>query len=483
MKKLRAAVAAAVLVTGLVPAMPAAAQPGLPWAPCAEADLAKLGLDCATLAVPLDHARPHGPTVTLALSRKKAAAPKGVLVVNPGGPGITGRAVAGTVAGAMPPDLVASYDIIGIDPRGVGASTPSMSCDKDYFAPPWPDPVPSNAGEELRLLSRPLAYTMKCAAKYGSLLPHMSTEDSARDLDDVRRALGQPTIDYLGYGYGTYVGSVYGTLFPGKLRRAVLDSVARQDADWYRHYIEQEDPGFDARSKDFFAWVAGKDDVYHLGTAPETVAAAYYGARGAVKAKPAGGVVGPFEFEATFHNVAWESGLWPFLANTLAAFHHGDEKAVVTAYQAIAAHHGDNDYAVFTAVQCADTAWPRDWRQWHDDATKLHATAPFATWNNTWYLSPCAFWPRAPRTPVPITGAGLPPALIVHATDDIALAYRDAQRLHATLPGSRLVTEQGGLNPAVTFLRGNPCVDAPAAAYLATGKLPAADLSCPAPIG
>ncbi|WP_158226769.1 alpha/beta fold hydrolase [Amycolatopsis vastitatis] len=482
--KRTAAVVTAVLVAGLAPAVPAAARTGLSWTPCAEPSLAQLGLECATLAVPVDHTRPRGRKITLALSRKKAVRSQGVLVVNPGGPGITGRSVAGTVAGVMPADLAASYDIVGIDPRGVGASDPSLSCDEGYFTPPWPDPVPANPGQELRLAARPLGYALKCAARYGWLLPHMSSEDSARDLDDVRQALGQRTIDFLGYGYGTYVGAVYGTLFPGKLRRAVFDSVARPDADWYRHYVEQEDPGFDARAKDFFAWIAGQDAGYHLGTTAEAVSAAYYGARSAVRDKPAAGVVGPFEFEATFHNVAWESRLWPFLAGTLAAYRrNGDEQALLTAYQALAAHHGDNDYAAFTAVQCADTNWPRDWSRWHADASRLHATAPFATWNNTWYLAPCAFWPPFPRHAVTITGTGLPPALIVHATDDIALAYRDARRLHATVPGSRLVTEQGGLDPAVSFLRADPCVDAEVTAYLAAGTLPAADVSCAADQG
>src|SRR5215468_2677978 len=159
----------------------------LRWHPCT-GQLA--GMQCGTVQVPADYANPNGRKLTLALSMVPATAPKsqqqGVLLVNPGGPGAVGRWLAGTVAAGINRRVAASYDIVGFDPRGVGASVPALSCDPGFFARVRPDYIPANAAAEQVLVNRAKAYAADCGQKYGWLLPLMTTQTTARDIDAIR---------------------------------------------------------------------------------------------------------------------------------------------------------------------------------------------------------------------------------------------------------------------------------------------------------
>ncbi|HET9058493.1 MAG TPA: alpha/beta fold hydrolase, partial [Acidimicrobiales bacterium] len=236
------------------------------WHPCPD-----IGTDmrCATLSVPLDYGQPSGRHIRLALSEAPATAPpaqrQGILVVNPGGPGASGLGLAGTVAAQLPPALAAQYDIVGFDPRGVGSSVPAMHCEPGFFSGTRPDYVPASALAERALELRAETYAHACQVRYGWLLPHMTTEDTARDLDTIRRALGATKINYLGYSYGTYIGEVYATLFPQRVRRLVLDSTVDPKGVWWQDNIGQDIAG-QARIEQLFAWTARYSSVYHLGT-------------------------------------------------------------------------------------------------------------------------------------------------------------------------------------------------------------------------
>jgi hypothetical protein len=131
----------------------------------------------------------------------------------------------------------------------------------------------------------------------------------------------------------------------------------------------------------------------------------------------------------------------------------------------------DNSYSIYTAVQCRDAFWPRDWHQWRKDNWAAYEKAPFMTWNNAWYNAPCAFWPTTSLNPVDVSNDALPPVLIFQATDDAATPYEGGVMTHHLLRGSRLVVEQGGGNHGIT-LSGNACLDRHLAAYLADGTVP-----------
>lgn len=472
-------IAAGALMASAVTAAPSTAEPraaGLSWKGCATKEYPKL--QCATVQVPLDHDEPGGERITLALSRiaHTAKTSQGPLLVNPGGPGGSGLTMAGFVAASLPAKVAAQYDIIGFDPRGVGASTPALDCKPGYFTPVRPDSVPRTLAEERTNLTRAASFARACGDKYGGLLRHMGTVSAAKDLDVIRQALGAERINYFGYSYGTYLGTVYAKLFPQRVRRVVLDSVVDPQGVWYDANLAQ-DLAFDARHKAFLAWVAKHDGTYRLGTDPAGVEARWYAMREALKKAPAGKKVGAAELEDTFLPGGYYNGFWPLLAEAFSAYaNEKDTEPLVAAYTSLAEPEpsDDNGYSVYTAVQCRDAAWPGDWGVWHRDNWDVYAKAPFSTWNNAWYNAPCAFWPVESLTPPDVANDALPPVLLFQATEDAATPYGGAVSVHHKLRGSSLVVEQGGGNHAVT-LAGNACLDRHLVRYLETGEVPRSD--------
>ncbi|MEV5933051.1 alpha/beta hydrolase [Streptomyces sp. NPDC052079] len=482
----RAAVlcAAAVVMAGSLAAVPAeagtprAAQPfhaAKPaWKKCGTDDYPTL--QCASVKVPLDHSGSTGRrTITLALSRVPHTAKKyqGPLLVNPGGPGGSGLTLAGFVASALPKKVAAQYDVIGFDPRGVGASEPALDCAPGHFGPVRPDSVPTSPEVEQANLRRVRAFAEACGRKYGHLLPHLNTDAAARDIDVIRRALGAKKINYFGYSYGTYLGAVYAKLFPERVRRLVLDSVIDPTQVWYDANLNQNH-AFNDRHRAFMAWVARHDRTYGLGTDPEKAEATWYAMRAALKKEPAGGKVGAAELEDTYIPGGYYNGYWPYLAEAFSAYvNHEDAEPLIEAYENFGTNDatGDNGYSVYTAVQCRDASWPRDWRQWRKDHWAAYARSPFLTWNNAWYNAPCAFWPTESVRPERVRNSELPPALLFQATQDAATPYQGGVTVHRLLSRSRLVVESGGGNHGIT-LSGNTCLDRHLTAYLTDGTVP-----------
>ncbi|MEU9159742.1 alpha/beta hydrolase [Streptomyces sp. NPDC048424] len=471
---------AATALAGPVTAAPAAERAAaLRWTGCATPRYPTL--QCASLKVPLDHARPAGRQISLALTRvpHTAATSQGPLLVNPGGPGGSGRSLAGFVASALPKDVAAQYDVIGFDPRGVGKSEPTLDCAAGHFAPVRPDSVPVDEATERANLDRVRAFAESCQAKHADVLPYIGTVAAAQDIEALRAALGAERISYFGYSYGTYLGAVYAKLHPGRVHRLVLDSVVDPGGVWYEDNLAQ-DQAFDTRHKAFLAWVAEHDSTYGLGTDAVAVEERWYAMRGALREAPAGGKVGASELEDTFMPGGYFNGYWPNLAEAFAAYAvKQDPKPLVAAYERFGAVEpsAGNGYSVYTAVQCRDSAWPRDWNQWRADMWRTHAAAPFMTWNNAWYNAPCAFWPTEPLQAPDVTNADLPPALLLQATEDAATPFAGALSMRDKLKGSALVVEEGGGNHGIA-LSGNKCLDEKVSAYLRTGQ--AADATCAA---
>ncbi|MFI7410579.1 alpha/beta hydrolase [Streptomyces sp. NPDC049627] len=475
---------ATVVVAGTLTAVPANANASdsvntvraaaqVTWKKCATDDYPTL--QCASVKVPLNYAKPSGKKITLALSRVPHTGDKyqGPLLVNPGGPGGSGLTLAGFVASSLPKEVAAQYDVIGFDPRGVGKSKPALDCKPGYFNPVRPDSVPSTPAIEKANLSRAKSFAKACGTKYKDVLPYINTVSAAKDMDSIRKALGAKKINYFGYSYGTYLGAVYAKLYPERVRRLVLDSIVDPTGVWYEDNIGQ-DYAFDARHKALMAWIAKYDSTYKLGTDPAKVEAKWYAMRAALAKKPAGGKVGASELEDIFIPGGYNNGYWPTLAKVFAAYvNDKDEAAVVKAYENIAAvdASGDNGYSIYTAVQCRDVAWPRDWNQWRKDNWAVYEKAPFMAWNNAWYNAPCAFWPTKSLKPVNVANTKLPPVLLFQATDDAATPYQGGVTVHKLLKNSSLVVEQGGGNHGIS-LSGNSCLDKYLATYLTNGKVP-----------
>jgi pimeloyl-ACP methyl ester carboxylesterase len=476
---------------------PASRGSGLHWGACPAAEVAGAPdvskLRCSSLQVPLNYQQPSGRKISIVVSELPATAPasqqQGVLLVNPGGPGASGLSLAGSVAGVLSPSVAADYTIVGFDTRGVGSSDPSLHCDPSFFSRPRPEYDPANARAEQVLIDRAKAYAADCEKKFGWLLPYMTTRDNARDMDSIRAALGVQKINYLGYSYGTYLGQVYATMFPTRIRRMVLDSVVDPAGAWYQDNIDQ-DYAFQGRMDAFFAWTAAADSTFHLGSTAAQVQAAFARASSKLEAHPLAGpsgpLVGPDELSDTFLTGGYSNSFWPYMASALADYlNSGSGSQLVQLYQQVGVQ-GENEFAVYNAVECSDVDWPRSWATWNADMRTANVRAPYETWANTWFNAACAFWPvKGPAQPMRIDGAGLPPILMLQGTLDPATPYQGALVARRDLPSARMVVVQGGGNHGQSLSSpANPCVLGYLNRYLGNGGLPAGtgtvSASCPA---
>ncbi|MFF8448362.1 alpha/beta hydrolase [Streptomyces leeuwenhoekii] len=468
-----------------------AARAGIDWRDCpADWNLPK-PIQCGWVTVPLDYAKPNGKQIRLAVDRIGNTGTKderqGALIYNPGGPGGSGLRFPTRVTNknAVWAKAARAYDFVGFDPRGVGKSAPISCVDpQEFVKAPKMDPVPDSEADKLAQRKLAREYAEGCYERSGAMLPHMTTPNTARDLDVIRAALGEKKLNYLGVSYGTYLGAVYGTLFPGHVRRMVVDSVVNPSREkiWYEANLDQ-DVAFEIRWQDWQDWVAKNDATFHLGDTRVEVQAQWLKLRATAKENPIGGVVGPAELIGFFQSAPYYDSAWVSVATVFSKYVAGDTQALVDAAapdlsDTAGNAASENGNAVYTAVECADAKWPTDWRTWDRDNTRLHQDHPFLTWSNAWMNLPCATWPVQQNTPVDVkTGKGLPPVLIVQSERDAATPYGGAVELHQRFKGSRLITERDAGSHGVTGLV-NPCVNDRVDTYLLTGEVDSRDVTC-----
>lgn len=449
-------VAALVAATGVLTASPASADT-LKWSPC-PADVGA-GLQCATVSVPLDYRNPTGTRISVAVSKlasKNPARRRGVLVVNPGGPGGSGLGTPLEIAQTAPKNVLDQYDLIGFDPRGVGRSSPitcGLTVDEQLGVLPYPRP--GGFSEDVAFARR---IAEKCFQRGGSVLPHITTANTARDLERIRIALGERTISYFGISYGTYLGSVYASLFPTRTDRFLFDSASMLDSGW-RDAVRSSAPAMELRFPDFAKWAAVRDATYHLGATPDAVRATYF--RLAAKQGNA------FRFrtrlglfsDRDFPDLAafWQSGPSP----------KQQEQT------------DDSSIAVTLAIMCGDSAWPTNLGTYQADRDRDGRRYPIAgaMFSNVWA---CAFWKTPPREPLVPVRPATSKVLILQNQRDPATYYQGAQALRAALgKRARLVmVDQGG--HGVYGVTSNACAHDAANAFLAHGTLPRTDQKCPA---
>jgi pimeloyl-ACP methyl ester carboxylesterase len=450
--------------------------PPIQWTACTDATLRVHKAECGFLTVPMDFKRPDGPTIQLAVSRVKHTVPEskyqGVMLVNPGGPGGKGQGLS--VLGSLVPDNVgAAYDWIGFDPRGVGASKPSLTCDSGYTGYNRPAYVPTGAESEKVWLQKTEGYAQDCAKAGGELLKHLKTIDTVYDMERLRLTLGAKKINFYGYSYGTYIGQVYATLKPERVRRMVLDGVVNPTRVWYDSNLDQ-DIAFDRNIKVYFDWVARNDRVFHLGRTGRDVQRLFYAEQARLAKKPAGGVIGPAELTDVFLQAGYYVFGWSDIARAFSAWVRQKDASQLKRLfddnnpQTAGA---DNNYAVYLGVQCTDAAWPQSWTKWQSDNWATHRQAPFETWANAWYNAPCRNWAAPAGVPANVSGELAPPVLLISETLDAATPYSGALEVRKKFPRSSLIEGVGGTTHAGSLF-GNACIDDAVADYLATGALP-----------
>jgi pimeloyl-ACP methyl ester carboxylesterase len=443
------------------------------WTTCRIPKLIEAGAQCGFVTVPLDYSKPGGRTIRLAVSRIRHKSPdseyQGSMLVNPGGPGGSGL-IHATLSQLVPNGGADGYDWIGFDTRGVGSSRPSLSCIPDFYGYERPPYVPRTKRIKQAWLQRSERYANACEDNAGALLRHMTTVDIARDLDSIRRALGAEQINYYGFSYGTYLGQVYATLFPGRLNRVVFDGVVDPDSVWYRGNFQQN-RAFERNIQVYFDWIAKHDAVYRLGKTRRAVEQRYYREQARLLREPAGGIIGPAEWNDIFLSPTYYVYAWEQVAD---AFSSWVRERRWTPLRDLfgSPPFEDNGQSVYLAVSCTDAPWVTDTTRYLKDGWRLHAKAPFATWQNTWFNGPCLYWAADSKRRIRIDGRQVDSALLISETYDAATPFSGALRVRELFPNAVLIEGVGGTTHSGS-LSGVACTDDLIVEYLKTGALPA----------
>jgi pimeloyl-ACP methyl ester carboxylesterase len=467
-----AVIGGVVVVPSAVAAPPGYTPPPINWGACEIPRLVDAGAQCGFVVVPLDYDNPGGKKIELAVSRVKHKTPdseaQGPMLVNPGGPGGSGLIYA-IFGDFVPDDAGDAYDWVGFDPRGVGSSKPALSCIPDYAGYNRPYYVPITQRLEKTWLRMSRDYANACDRNQHDLLGHLKTVDSVRDMDSIRKALGAPQINYYGFSYGTYLGQVYGTMFPDKFRRVIFDGNVNPQRVWYDANIDQ-DIAFDANIKRYFDYVAQHDDVWHLGKTGRDVERLFYSEQAKLLRQPADGKIGPDEWTDIFLQAGYYVYGWVEVANAFAAWvHNRDVEPLISLYGS--PPFDDNGYAVYLGVQCTDVQWPLDWNKWRRDNWITFIKAPFETWGNAWFNAPCIYWKAKAGKPVKVNGGKVQSALLINETHDAATPFGGALETRRLFPNSVLIEGVNGTTHSGS-LSGVACVDDKIVEYLRTGKLP-----------
>ncbi|ADB32040.1 TAP domain protein [Kribbella flavida DSM 17836] len=474
----------------------APAVPVLSWKPCGQS---APEFECATAKVPLDHDQPHGPAISLALTRIRATDPSrriGSLFLNPGGPGSSGVDFAQSVGKTLySAEVRARFDLVGFDPRGVAASTPLTCFDtaEQAAAATAPFAFPVTVAEEREWVKYDRAYAAACARRAGPVIDHMSTANVARDLDLLRAAVGDQKLTYAGYSYGTYIGSVYANLFPHRVRAVLIDGVidpvsdaTGRNGEWRRQPVDarlKSEQGAYQTLREFLRLCdAGGATCAFSGGNPT---ARYDALAARLRKQPitmpdgeGGSVVVTYADLVTTSLVAMYSPVdWPEFAKYLQGLDIASAGAVRAARAALADPPYTQGAEGFYGVWCTDSLNPSSASAWARAARAADRQWPYFGRRWIWGSSICANWPGrdADRYLGPFSKPTAHPVLVVGNRWDPATRYEDAVSTSRILGRARLLTVSGWGH---TSLFTSACADGYASAYLLTGALPAAGTVC-----
>ncbi|MDX3235546.1 alpha/beta hydrolase [Streptomyces sp. ME03-5709C] len=445
------------------------------WKTCPEVP----SFQCASIRVPLDYDRPEGGDVTLAAIRRRAtgngAARVGSLQMNPGGPGSSAIAYLLNSADSFSPAVRAAYDLVAVDPRGVGASTP-VDCAKDTpAAVPEPEARTTDLDASAAVFAEVAA---ACRRHAGRLLPHVGTLDAARDMDVVRAVLGDKRLHYLGFSYGTYLGATYAELFPSRVGRMVLDGAVDPALDGDEFTIGQAQ-GYEVAWTSFAADCVTRPgcpvghSVQEAGRILDSLVARLD--RTPLRQGKDVTVTGDSVLVAVI--LALRRPDWEALRSALAELRDGDSSTVQTLLGVEQeADPGDQSYYAVSCLSATLGTWSTV-EQARAALPEYRRAAPHFGEYFAGTLPMCTHWPVRPdQFPHRITAAGAAPVLVVGTLRDPATPFPWAQALAGQLSSGRLLTWDGDGHTA--YHRGSTCVESAVDGYLTHGRLPSAGAVC-----
>ncbi|WP_062390080.1 alpha/beta hydrolase [Demequina iriomotensis] len=482
------AVTAATAEQGEVVAPDSAAvyQQDASWSRCGE-------LECATLQVPVDWSDPNGPTTDLVINRHAATdagARIGSLLINPGGPGGSGLDLTASFVAMAGEQVLASYDIIGFDPRGVGESTP-LACgdaadiDAYYLTDLFLDS--EQAIEQARQATADFAE--RCRDLSGPLVENVDTSSAARDMDVIRAVVGDDELHYLGYSYGTQLGATYAELFPERIGRMVLDGAVDFTLP-VEEQAEGQAAGFEGALMNFIDWCLAEQETCPLDddreAARQQVEDIALHARDEGYPTPDGTTVNGNLMVYGMVVTMYDEASWIYLE---AGIDEVMERGTADIFNQLAGFYLDKDPTTgeylsngqwaFTAIGCLDggDTEPYTVETLKEFKAAMEGASPTFGW---WFASSvgCDGWPWTSREPVTALDAadGAAPILVIGTTHDPATPYAWAESLSEQLASSTLLTYEGEGHTA--YGRSNQCILEAVDGYLVDGEMPVSGKRC-----
>jgi pimeloyl-ACP methyl ester carboxylesterase len=420
---------------------------------------------------------------TLFLTRKPAAdqANKiGSMLVNPGGPGFGGSSVAADAEYYFSDELLDRFDIIGWDPRGTGKSTPAVDCVDEYDDYFGIDSTPESPEEKQAIIDSGQKFNDECEANSGEILPYISTQATARDMDSIRRALGEEKITYFGFSYGSELGATWATMFPETVRAAVLDGASDPNATSLDQGLAQAQ-GFEKQLDAFLSKCSKR--VACVFNSNGNSAAALDKLITEIDAKPL--VVSADRTPVTqgvmytaLAQAMYSDALWPQLERSLSDAVEGDGAGLLQLYDDYFQRKPDGSYGneleAFLAISCLDDPGPTSVEE-VDAQIPVFTKAAKRFGASFAYGYSCALWPVAQAPRITITGKGAGPIIVIGTTGDPATPIESSRKAARSLEGGLFLTVKADQHTGYGL---NTCVVETVDRYLIDLKAPADGKVC-----
>jgi pimeloyl-ACP methyl ester carboxylesterase len=468
---------------------PGAVARELDWEACGDA-----GAECATVTVPRDYATPKGRTLKIAVARVTATEPQrriGSLFFNFGGPGSPATTYVERLGAELFGTLSDRFDIVGIDPRGTGDSEGAIDCKVDQehegvYAQPFTTPLNLDVDQ---LIATDRRYIQRCLRRNdAAVLPHVSTANTARDMDGVRAALGEDKLSYLGFSYGTFLGATYASLFPDRYRALVLDGAL--DADQYINRpldsLREQTSAIERALGRFLVACAG-DQVACSGFGGSDPWTAFDALIERADRQPLptaqGRPLDGDDIRAGSVQAMYSKSAWGELGRALAQAASGDGTLMRVITDGFYGRNADGSYDPlldrYYTIGALEQRYPKSVDVYLDAGDRSWRQFDHAFWNHGYTELAWGLWPVNPRGvfrgPFRAARQG-PAALVVGTTYDPATPYRGSVALVGDLGNARLLTMTGDGHTA--YGGNSPCIDAAVDAYLEDAVVPAQGTTC-----
>lgn len=453
-------------------------------------------LDSTKVTVPLDWDKPDGDTIEVAIMRHHAdGKSEGSLLMNPGGPGGSGYDYVRDYAQYLvTPDVLSTFDLIGFDPRGVNHSN-AVTCytdasDRDQYLYGTYDAPYGSDGWVTELTSREKAYAAACQENTGPLLAHIDAASVAKDMDVIRAVLGDSKINYLGYSYGTYLGTMYAELFPKNVGKMVLDGAIDptvSDLDSLATQMGGFESGLKAYMKDCQSNDSSCPFTGSVDAGMKQVRQVLEGIDAKKLKSSDGRTLDSATLGTAIAENLYSDSLWPDMTAMFNDLYDGQADST---FQAADDYNGrnsdgtyqDNSNDVYSAVTCAEGDLGTDGVDEQGDIAALKAKAPtigdYFGYDDTFVLEAlCSNWPYpVPDLPTTFDAQGAAPILVIGTSNDPATPYANAVSLSKQLSSGVLISYQG--EGHTIYAQGSSCVNDTVDAYFIDGTVPASDPEC-----